>query len=112
MKQVDTTISIGYRSLIEEFMKANSLNVTLEEKQIGSYPKLVVVYDENDFDTSSSIMFLSTKNLGLNNMLCDYLQRCGVPLEMISIGKAPVKLDRKKLEADWEEYRKNVLGFK
>jgi len=109
--RINTIISYGYESLIREFMIANELDVKLEMVNDGICPKLAIVY-EDDSETATAISFLSTRNLGLNNMLCDYLQRCGVGLHMIPIGKAPVKLDQRKLDAEWEIYRKEVLGIK
>lgn len=109
MKRVDTNISWGYSNLIEIFFKANELDVKCAGRGVSDM-KLTLEY-EDDSETAMSITFMSVKHLGLENMLVDYLKRCGIPLELVSVGNSYSKRDMEKVEADWQEYRKK-LGFR
>jgi hypothetical protein len=108
---VNTNISTGYITLIDAFAKANNLKLKLStiDENVGN-PKLRITYEDNS-DTAFQITFMSMRHLGFENMLCDYLIRCGVAAGLIPIGRAAVERDMKKLEQDWEERRKE-LGFR
>jgi len=102
-------ISYGYLSLIEEFAKAN--NLEFEYEKLGQVnPKIKIRY-KSDSDTAFSITFMSMRHLGFENMLCDYLIKCGVMAQLISVGSYSAKRDMAQLDRDWEERRKE-LGFR
>lgn len=109
MKAVETDISWGFLNLVQTFFEANSLKVTCVPRGV-SQRKITVEYEDNS-DTAMSITFMSTRHLGFENMLCDYLKRCGVPVEMMAVGNSYPDRDMKKLDADWEKYRKEILKF-
>lgn len=110
MIRVKTNISWGFVDLIEIFFKANDLAVSCSILQ-GDISNLITLEYENDSDTALQITYMSMKHLGFENMLCDYLKRCGYPANLISVGRTIVKRDMKKLDEDWEEKRKE-LGFR
>ena len=104
---VNTQISYGYSPLIEVFCKANELAVTIED--MSAYPLgKVILHFEDDSDTASAITMLSYKHLGFENMLCDYLIKCGILPSLIPVGKAPVKRNMDQVEKEWEEHRKSI----
>ena len=109
---INSNISYGYVTLIDAFAKANNLELELSEiKEMGEvFPKIRISYQE-DSDTAYQITFMSMRHLGFENMLCDYLIRCGVPAGMIPSGSRGVNRDMKKLDQEWEERRKE-LGFR
>jgi hypothetical protein len=107
---VNTQISYGYASLIEIFFKANELDVAIEDMR--AYPNgKVILHYEDDSDTATTITFMSIKHLGFENMLCDYLIKCGISPSMIPIGKVAIKRDMAQVEKDYEEHMK-TLGFR
>lgn len=106
MTTVNTNISWGYLGLIETFFRANNLAVKCVERGI-SERKLTLEY-EDDSETALNITYMSIKHLGFENMLCDYLKRCGVPVSLIPIGNCYPKRDMKKLDQEWEEHRKKI----
>lgn len=109
--EIKTQISFGYIELIKTFAEANNLDLTLEP--YGGIPgleKIKISYDPVS-ETAYSITFLSAKHLGFENMLNDYLIRCGIHPVLISEGRVHVKRDLEKLEQEWMEYRKK-LGFR
>lgn len=105
---VNTNISTGYTTLIDAFAKANNLELRLStiDENVEN-PKLRITYEDNS-DTAFQITFMSMRHLGFENMLCDYLIRCGVAAELIPTGRASIKRDMKKLEQDWEEHKKKI----
>lgn len=107
---VNTQISYGYVSLIETFFKANELDVTVQDMSAYPYGKIVLHY-EDDSDTACTITFMSIKHLGFENMLCDYLIKCGITPSLIPIGKEAIVRDMKQVDKDWENYKKERLGF-
>lgn len=109
MTIVNTNISWGFLNLIKIFFEANNLKVTCIERGI-SEKKITLEY-EDDSDTAMSITFMSVRHLGFENMLCDYLIRCGIPTELIQIGNSYPNRDMKKLDEEWMEHRKQ-LGFR
>lgn len=109
--EVNTNISTGYLTLIDAFAKANNLQLKFSEVCEGAdHPKLKITYDENS-ETALQITFMSIRHLGFENMLCDYLNRCGIPSSLIPVGRAAIKRDMKKLDEEWEQRRKE-LGFR
>ena len=103
--KIQTTISCGYADLINTFFKANNLNVAIEG---GAH---IILSYEDDSDTAYGITFMSVKHLGLENMLCDYLIRCGISPNLIGYGKHTEPRDLKALDKKWEEHRK-LIGFR
>jgi hypothetical protein len=107
---VNTQISYGYASLIETFFKANELDVIIEDMRAYPYGKIVLHY-EDDSETACSITFMSIRHLGFENMLCDYLIKCGISPSLIPIGQVAVKRDMEQLDKDWVKHRKG-MGFR
>jgi hypothetical protein len=107
---VNTNISYGYSSLIETFFKANDLDVIIQDMTANPYGKIILHYEDNS-DTSCLITLLSFKHLGLENMLCDYLIRCGIPAHAIHIGSVSIKRDLQELDKKWEEHRR-LIGLR
>lgn len=106
---VNTQISYGYASLIEIFFKANELDVIIQDMRAYPYGKVILHY-EDDSDTAYGITFMSMKHLGFENMLCDYLIKCGISPSLIPIGKAAVVRDMKQVDKEWEEHKRRI-GF-
>lgn len=104
---VNTQISYGYASLIEIFFKANELDVTIEDRRAYPNGKVILHYEDNS-DTATTITFMSIKHLGFENMLCDYLIKCGISPSLIPISQVAVKRDMKQLDKDWDEHRKRI----
>ena len=112
MTTINTQISDGYLELIKTFFKANELDVTIKEYMHKEHDLtyLQLSYEDNS-DTAYQITFMSVRHLGLENMLCDYLIRCGIAPTRINLGKQAVKRDMAELDKQWEEHRKQ-LGFR
>ena len=104
---INTIISYGYHSLISTFFEANELDVKIQDMTAYPYGKIILEYDDNS-DTAYKITLMSIRHLGFENMLCDYLIRCGTPVSLIPIGQAPLKRDMKELDRQWEEHRKLI----
>lgn len=107
---INSIISYGFVDLIETFFKANNLEVECTVRQEGSKNLIIFEY-EDDSETALAITFMSVRHLGFENMLVDYIVRCGYSLSMISIGRTIVRRDMKALDRAWEEKRKE-LGFR
>lgn len=106
---VKTHISYGYATLIDTFFKANDLNVVVIEDRTGYVsPKHITLEYEDNSDTALSITIMSIRHLGLENMLCDYLIRCGICPGLIGIGKFVEKRSMEELNQQWEEHRKKI----
>ena len=132
---IKTQISYGYKILLETFFKANDLTVACVERyeeiivSSGSRINLLTherapltgivtttrVYAtlvfQDDSETAEKITFMSYIHSGFENMLCDYLIRCGVSANQISIGSYTEKRDMQELDKQWEDHRK-TLGFR
>jgi hypothetical protein len=104
---VKTHISYGHAELLKIFFKANELDVEIEDMSAHPYGKINLLY-EDDSDTAVAISFMSVKHLGFENMLCDYLIRCGIIPAMIQIGKSGARRDMAELDRKWEEHRKLI----
>lgn len=100
---IETHISSGYIQLLDTFFIANDLHVKFDT----SNGWIVLSYEDGS-DTAYKITFMSVRHLGFENMLCSYLEKCGIPLQMISYGKYTPKRDLDKVEKDWMEYRKKI----
>lgn len=109
--KVKTDISYGYASLIETFFNANNLDVEIQDMRAYPFGKIILNYD-GDSETAYAITMLSVKHCGFENMLCDFLIKCGVDAHLIPIGQAPVaKRDMRELDKEWEQHRRNI-GFR
>ena len=104
---LETQISYGYKTLIETFCKANNLDINIMDMSAYPYGKIILLYEDNS-ETAITMSFMSMKHLGFENMLCDYLIKCGTPPSLIPIGKVAVKRDMIKLDKEWEEHRKAI----
>jgi len=107
MKTLLVDISEGYMSLIKTFCEANELDIELGSVKTDKFsnpsiPKITLSYDETT-DTASALAFLAIRHSGIDNMLSDYLMRCGINPDAITIGKTPT---RSATDADYEEYKK------
>lgn len=102
MKTIELDIDIRHHNLIKIFFEANELfalgfeleivdttydtpmTVTSPDGIQRSYSfsqtrkSMVCRYDEDNADQTSKIVDLSLKHLGFNNMLHDFLNKCGV----------------------------------
>jgi hypothetical protein len=109
---IESNISWGFVELLKTFFSANQLDVICEER-IEQMPlrSMVTLQYEDNSETAMMITFMSIRHLGFENMLCDYLTKCGVPAALIPIGKVAIKRDMKKLDQEWEE-RRRELGFR
>lgn len=106
---VETNISYGFESLIAMFFRANELDVKIHDMRAYPFGKIILEFEDNS-DTALSITQLSYRHLGFENMLCDYLNRCGISPGQIAKGKYMEQRDMKELDKQWEEHRKH-LGF-
>jgi len=105
--EIETQISYGFVDLLNTFFEANKLEVNCLERD--NYPSnLITLIYEDDSETAMSITLMSYRNLGFDNMLCDYLIKCGVPANRIAIGRVDITRNMKKLDEDWEAYRKTI----
>jgi hypothetical protein len=104
----ETKISWGFSHLINIFFRANNLQVNCEERFITNQRQQITLSYEENSDTAYQITLMSVKHLGFENMLFDYLKRCGIPLELIPVGQTAENRDMKKLDQEWEEYRKTL----
>lgn len=104
---LETKISWGYADLIKTFFEANELVVTCEERT-GHNIDQINLHIEDDSDTAMSLTLMGYRHLGIENMLCDYLIRCGIPAGKISIGRTEIKRDMAELEKQWDEHRKTI----
>lgn len=109
MVRVQTNISWGYLELIKTFGKANSLVLHFEHRfEEEPTRQLIDILYEDDSDTAITITFMSMKHLGFENMLCDYLKRCGIEHFMIPVGNFVVRKSPEQMEKDWQEHRKKI----
>ena len=108
---IKTNISFGYVKLLNTFFEANELDVKAEERVDSSAnSNQVTLHYADNSDTAYNITFMSVKHLGLENMLCDYLIRCGIAPSHISIGRVTIKRDMKALDKECDEHLR-MLGF-
>ncbi len=108
---IKTNISYGYLTLIKTFMHANNLDLKIQDMSAYPHGKVILEYDD-DSDTATTLTFMSYKHLGLENMLCDYLIRCGVDPILISVGVATQpNRNMKELDKQWEDHRR-LIGFR
>lgn len=103
-------ISWGHLELLKTFFEANELEVTCLLNEVKSLPQCDLHY-EDDSDTALKLTLMGLRHLGIENMLCDYLIRCGVPRLNIaaggSRGYAPNR-DMDKLDNEWLEHKKKL----
>ena len=83
MKTIKTNLSIEHLELIKIFFEASKLPNVI----IGEYNKILkdvshkmidIMYDDEDVETAGQITYMSLVHAGLQNMLDDYLMKCGV----------------------------------
>ena len=108
---VNTNISYGFVDLVKTFFKANDIEVSIKDMSAYPYGKVIIEYDD-DTESAMSVTFMSYRHSGIENMLCDYLIKCGVEPTLISVGKVPIARDMKQLDKDWDVYRREHLGFR
>jgi hypothetical protein len=107
LRTVKTNISWGYLPLIEIFAKANSLVLKFESR-VEPPRQLMTICYEDDSDTNMTITFMSIRHLGFENMLCDYLIKCGIDPRMIPTGGTVMRKSDEQMEKDWQEHRKKI----
>ena len=106
---VNTHISFSYKDLISTFFSANDLNVIITEYEESGGLYIRLTYENED--TIYKIGYMSIVHLGLENMLCDYLCRCGIPVNRIKIGGYALKRDMKLLDEQCDAHLRE-LGFR
>ena len=103
-RTIEIDISLRYLDLITIFFKANGLtdlgfvlttadvkydlpiNIVTnmpgggdrQYKSTQTRKVMLCSYDEDNEEQANKIMFMSLKHLGFNNMLHDYLNKCGI----------------------------------
>lgn len=107
---IESNISYGYVGLLKIFFNANNLNVECEERVNGKNIQINFIF-EDDSDTAIALTFMGMRHLGIENMLCDYLIRCGEDKNRLAYGRQTIKRDMKKLDEEWEQ-RRQELGFR
>ena len=120
MKTIKTNLSIDHLELIKIFFEANKLpNVIISEYSniIKNYPhKMIeITYDNDDVETSGQITYMSLVHVGLQNMLDDYLMKCGVSvwdLQPKTIREQELKEREEAREQEYEEYALKKLKGK
>jgi hypothetical protein len=110
---IKTEIAVLHKELIKIFFQANNLVDTeilevLYEENDKKYPVLeIVCHDDND-DSTQMLTLLGLRNYGVQNMLDDFLIRCGVHPREIK----PYNLvrDREDYEVNqkFEEFYKKI----
>jgi hypothetical protein len=104
---IESHISYGYVELLKTFFVANNLSVVCQERVTGRIDQTNFIY-EDDSETALALTFMGMKHLGIENMLCDYLIRCGMDRTQLAYGRPAVKRDMKKLDEEWDKYRKTI----
>lgn len=107
--KIETVISWGYMPLLDIFGKANTL-VWKFEKRVQDEPSrefITILYDEGS-DTEMTLTYLALRHLGIENMLCDYLMKCGIDPQMISIGQFVMRKSPEEIEKGWQEHRRKI----
>ena len=109
MRYIETDISWGYLALIEIFGKANSLVWKFEPRVVvkGSRMYITIIVEENS-DTEVTLTFMALRHSGIPNMLEDYLMKCGIDPQMISMGQCVMRKSPEELEKEWQEHRKKI----
>ena len=115
--EVKTQISYGYKPLLEIFFKANDLTVACVERfeEVNTSTTTMTITNryttlvfEAGSETAEKITFMSYIHVGFENMLCDYLIRCGIMPYQISKGSYTEKRDLEELDKQWTEHRKHM----
>ena len=106
---VDTNISAGYLPLIEIFAQANNLILEFSSRSGQDCRDLLTILYNDDSDTAMTITYMSYKHLGFENMLVDYLIKCGIDPMMISIGRIMAERNLEQLEQEWQAHRRKIF---
>ena len=104
--EVKTHISYGYVQLLDTFFKANDLIVSCVEigrNEGGGHGHTTIIYEDGS-PTAEKITFMSFIHVGFENMLCDYLIRCGIYSKLITVGSYTGGRDMAELDSDCEAH--------
>lgn len=95
--------------LLEVFAQANNLVLKFESRHITEpiRESTIILYEE-DSETDTAITFMSIRHLGFQNMLHDYLIRCGIDPVMIPVGKFVMRKTSAEMEEEWQKHRKEI----
>lgn len=107
---IETHISWAYSDLITTFMKANNLDVSVLQRDVVPFP--MINLSPMSPIAEQDLTFFGYKHLGIENMLCDYLKKCGISPEAMNKHMYTPKRNPKELDEQWETYRKEKLGFR
>jgi len=109
---VETDLSNAHLELVRIFFTANELDrvyVNEYQKNIRgmTHVMLQLSWDDNDEETASKITYMAIVHLGINNMLDDYLMKCGVDvwhLPPASIKAQERKEQQEQKDKEFNEY--------
>lgn len=104
---VETCISYAHRSLLDTFFEANDLDVKVERRRAHPVDKINIIYEDNS-ETAMSLTFMGIVHLGVENMLCDYLQRCGIRPDLIGTFVLNRQVSNEEFEKQWQEHKKKI----
>jgi hypothetical protein len=100
---VETSIDIAHLELIKIFFQANDLIVVLDTvykpfpNRTVELPYISIKYD-NDGETAVKLSYMAMVHSGFNNMLEDYLLKCGISARHISPPIPPSAVTDEDLE--------------
>jgi hypothetical protein len=104
---LETRISFGHESLLWTFFDANNLKVQIVRRKAHPVDKIDLYYDEES-DTAQELMFMGLVHSGIENMLDDYLIKCGVRPDLINTFVARREMTDDMLEKKWQEHKKKL----
>lgn len=108
---IKSHISYGFVGLLRTFFTANNLTVVCEERVTGQADQINFIY-EDDSETAIALTFMGMRHLGIENMLCDYLIKCGMDRTQLAYGRPAIRRDMQKLDEEWDKYKREQLGFR
>lgn len=89
MKHIDTFLENSHMELIKIFFKANGMNATVVEyTDIENYGFSNMIRIFLDDDSMVQATFMATRHAGFQNMLDDYLIKCGVAPHRLHVAKS------------------------
>lgn len=93
---IDTTLDIAHLELLRVFMKANDLDIYVNEANVeirGKSHKMIRLESAHE-PAIQALTFLGLKHAGVLNMFDDFLLKCGVGVTELQ----PVSYYRQSLE--------------
>ena len=89
-------------------MKANGLDVNVVQRDVAPFPMINLC--PMSPTAEQDLTFFGYKHLGIENMLCDYLKKCGISPDAMNKHMYIPKRNAKALDVQWETSRKEKLG--